>query len=51
MADGPPEQLGEVSAHARYSELLTGLIAQGLLRLMEPKVVIQCRAEDAKLVK
>ena len=45
------EQLGEVSAHARYSELLTGLIAQGLLRLMEPKVVIQCRAEDAKLVK
>jgi V-type H+-transporting ATPase subunit E len=44
------EQLGEVSSHARYPELLKGLIAQGLLRLMEPKVNIQCRAEDIKLV-
>lgn len=44
------EQLAEVSSHARYSKLLEGLIAQGLLRLMEPKVTIQCRAQDAKLV-
>ena len=44
------EQLAEVSSHARYSKLLEGLIAQGLLRLMEPKVTIQCRAQDVKLV-
>ena len=40
----------EVSAHARYPELLKALITQGLLRLMEPDVVVQCRQSDVATV-
>ena len=34
-----------------YKELLKKLICQGLIKLMEPQVVIQCRKSDESLVK
>lgn len=43
-------KLGEVAGHARYPELITALLCQGLLRLMEPQVTVQCREEDLKVV-
>ena len=45
------QKLGEVGTHARYAELLTALLVQGLLRLMEPTVVVQCREQDVNIVK
>lgn len=36
---------------SKYTELLKGLILQGLFRLMDAKVVLQCRAADLPLVK
>lgn len=36
--------------HAAYSKLLMKLIAQGLLQLLEPQVLIICREVDKKLV-
>ncbi|KAL2912642.1 V-ATPase V1 sector subunit E [Polyrhizophydium stewartii] len=36
---------------AGYSALLKGLVLQGLYKLMEPKVTVQCRAEDNDLVR
>jgi len=35
----------------KYGELLKKLIVQGLIRLLEQKVIIKCRKEDVELVK
>lgn len=35
---------------AKYSSLLEGLVLQGFYRLLEPKVTIRCRPQDAELV-
>ena len=45
------QKIGEVSAHAKYPELLTALLVQGLLRLMEPIVVVQVREQDLSIIK
>eukprot|EP00455_Lapot_gusevi_P033477 TRINITY_DN3661_c0_g2_i1.p1 TRINITY_DN3661_c0_g2~~TRINITY_DN3661_c0_g2_i1.p1 ORF type:complete len:277 (+),score=122.08 TRINITY_DN3661_c0_g2_i1:101-832(+) len=44
------QRLAGASTHARYSELIKALIVQGLLRLQEPQVSIQCRQQDKALV-
>lgn len=36
--------------HTQYSQLLEGLITQGMLQLMEDTVVIRCREADSTLV-
>jgi V-type H+-transporting ATPase subunit E len=43
-------KLGAVSKQADYSNLLKKLIIQGLIKIEEHVVEIQCRAEDKKLV-
>lgn len=44
-------RLGEVTRDtARYSEILSALITQGLLQLMEPNVVVRGRQADAQLI-
>jgi V-type H+-transporting ATPase subunit E len=43
--------LGQISRdEARYSKLLTNLIAQALFRLVESEVFIKCREKDVNLV-
>ncbi|KAL8433081.1 hypothetical protein Efla_006280 [Eimeria flavescens] len=45
------KQLAAISSDtARYKELLTDLIVQGLLRLLEPEVIIRCREMDRPVV-
>lgn len=45
------KQLAGISSDtAKYKELLTSLIVQGLLRLLEPEVVIRCREVDRSVV-
>ncbi|KAL8434633.1 hypothetical protein ACSSS7_003031 [Eimeria intestinalis] len=45
------KQLAEISSDsAKYRELLTDLIVQGLLRLLEPEVIIKCREVDRPVV-
>lgn len=45
------KQLATISSDtARYKELLTNLIVQGLLRLLEPEIVIRCREVDRQVV-
>uniref|UniRef100_A0AC34R833 Vacuolar ATP synthase subunit E n=1 Tax=Panagrolaimus sp. JU765 TaxID=591449 RepID=A0AC34R833_9BILA len=45
------EDLRKISGDKnRYPHILKGLIMQGLLQLMEPKVVLRCRKEDEKIV-
>ncbi|KAL0968516.1 hypothetical protein UPYG_G00267900 [Umbra pygmaea] len=36
--------------HAKYSELLEGLVLQGFYQLLEPKVTIRCRQQDIAMV-
>ncbi|KAG7214934.1 hypothetical protein INR49_005209, partial [Caranx melampygus] len=44
-------RLGEIAKDpARYSTLLEGLILQGFYQLLEPKVTIRCREQDADMV-
>lgn len=44
-------RLGEVTRDSgRYGEILTDLITQGLLQLMEPSVLIRGRQADAQIV-
>lgn len=44
-------RLGEVTKDAeKYSDLLQKLVLQGLCRLIEPEVVVRCRAQDAFLL-
>ncbi|KAL8444950.1 hypothetical protein Emag_005270 [Eimeria magna] len=45
------KQLAEISSDtAKYKQLLTDLIVQGLLRLLEPEVIIRCREVDRPVV-
>lgn len=45
------KQLAAISSDtAKYKELLTNLIVQGLLRLLEPEVIIRCREVDRSVV-
>lgn len=45
------KQLAALSSDtARYKDILTDLIVQGLLRLLEPEVVIRCREIDRPVV-
>jgi V-type H+-transporting ATPase subunit E len=44
-------KLHEVSKNPKYSVLLRFLIAQGLLTLLEPEVVLKVRKEDVELTK
>jgi len=45
------QKLSEISQNSKYPELIRFLIVQGLMTLSENKVVLQCRSEDAALVK
>uniref|UniRef100_A0A669AW70 ATPase H+ transporting V1 subunit E1a n=1 Tax=Oreochromis niloticus TaxID=8128 RepID=A0A669AW70_ORENI len=45
------QRLAEIAKDpAKYSSLLEGLVLQGFYRLLEPKVTIRCRPQDAELV-
>jgi len=44
-------KLASVSKEPKYRELMRFLIAQGLMTLLEPEAVLQCRAEDLDIVK
>ncbi|OEH73711.1 vacuolar atp synthase subunit [Cyclospora cayetanensis] len=45
------KQLAAISSNtAKYKELIMNLIVQGLLRLLEPEVIIRCREVDRSLV-
>lgn len=45
------QRLAEIAKNpAKYSSLLEGLVLQGFYRLLEPKVTIRCRPQDAELV-
>ncbi|XP_026192621.1 V-type proton ATPase subunit E2 [Cyclospora cayetanensis] len=45
------KQLAAISSDtAKYKELIMNLIVQGLLRLLEPEVIIRCREVDRSLV-
>lgn len=51
MKDQAIEQLGLISKNeAKYSKLLTSLIAQALFRLVEKEVYLKCREKDLALV-
>lgn len=41
---------GVAADEAKYTQLLKGLILQGLHQLLEAEVMIMCRAKDVKLV-
>ena len=44
-------ELSKLTANpAKYKELLTKLIAQGCLKLLEPEVSVRCRAVDKNIV-
>ncbi len=43
-------RLSTISQSASYSALLRSLIVQGLIKIQEAKVDIQCRAEDTAKV-
>jgi V-type H+-transporting ATPase subunit E len=43
--------LAQISKSASYPELMKKLIVQGLIKIEEQDVEIQCRAEDTKVVK
>jgi len=44
-------QLGNITRdQQKYSNLLSGLIAQGVCQLLEPKLTIRCRQQDQSLV-
>ncbi|XP_013416707.1 V-type proton ATPase subunit E [Lingula anatina] len=46
------QRLGKITQDkGKYKKVLEGLIAQGLLQLMEKEVVLKCRKEDSSLVK
>jgi V-type H+-transporting ATPase subunit E len=52
LKDSLKEKLLEsVKDSKKYEELLKGLIVQGLIRLLEKKVVIRCLERDAALIK
>jgi len=51
LKDQAIEQLGLISKNeAKYSKLLTSLIAQALFRLVEKEVYLKCREKDLALV-
>jgi len=51
LKDQAIEQLGLISKNeAKYSKLLTSLIAQALFRLVEKEVYLKCREKDLPLV-
>ena len=43
--------LGELGASAQYPHILEKIILQGLIKLMEDKVLINVRAEDLQIAK
>jgi len=45
------QKLADVSKNSKYPELIRYLIVQSLMTLAENKVVLQCRSEDAAIVK
>jgi V-type H+-transporting ATPase subunit E len=48
---GVQSELAKLTANpAKYKELLTKLIAQGCLKLLEPEVSVRCRAVDKNIV-
>ncbi|UZJ54275.1 hypothetical protein CBS101457_003595 [Exobasidium rhododendri] len=51
LFDGAKERLAELTKdQSKYSKLLKGLILQGLLQLMEEKVVVSCKSTDVQIV-
>lgn len=52
LFDGARQRLPDLTKdQAKYGELLKSLIVQGLLQLMEEKVVVTARSSDVDLVK
>ncbi|TPP55020.1 Vacuolar proton pump subunit E [Fasciola gigantica] len=52
LLDEAKQRLSELSRdRQRYESCLRGLITQGLLQLLEPEIVIKCRASDQELVR
>jgi len=51
VLDDGKQQLASITKDKqKYSQLLQGLIAQGVCQLLEPKIFIRCREQDQELV-